>query len=71
MRGVFGLAPLFPGGPGGTKPLGLYGGVLWSGEFQGSILHELVPKEGPGPGPGNLEPEPSQQGAGRIALKNQ
>jgi hypothetical protein len=21
MRGVFGLAPLFPGGPGGTKPL--------------------------------------------------
>jgi hypothetical protein len=67
MRGVFGLAPLFPGGPGGTKPLGLYGGVLWSGEFQGSILHELVPKEGPGPG--NLEP--SQRGAGRIALKNQ
>jgi hypothetical protein len=26
-----------------TTTLGLYGGVLWSGEFQGFIIHELVP----------------------------
>ena len=26
-----------------TTALGLYGGVLWSGEFQGFIIHELVP----------------------------
>jgi hypothetical protein len=26
-----------------TTALGLYGGVLWSGELQGSIIHALVP----------------------------
>ena len=26
-----------------TTALGLYDGVLWSGEFQGFIIHELVP----------------------------
>jgi hypothetical protein len=26
-----------------TTTLGLYGGVVWSGEFQGFIVHELVP----------------------------
>jgi hypothetical protein len=26
-----------------TTTSGLYGGVLWSGEFQGFIIHELVP----------------------------
>jgi hypothetical protein len=27
----------------GHKLLGLYGGVLWSGELQGFIIHEAVP----------------------------
>jgi hypothetical protein len=26
-----------------TTALGLYGGVLWSGELQGFILHEMIP----------------------------
>jgi hypothetical protein len=26
-----------------TTALGLYGSVLWSGKFQGLIIHELVP----------------------------
>jgi hypothetical protein len=26
-----------------TTALGLYGGVLWSGELQGFIIHEMVP----------------------------
>jgi hypothetical protein len=26
-----------------TTALGLYGGVLWSGELQGFIIHETVP----------------------------
>jgi hypothetical protein len=26
-----------------TTALGLYGGVLWSGVFQGLIIHELMP----------------------------
>jgi hypothetical protein len=26
-----------------TTALGLYGGVLWSGELQGPILHEMGP----------------------------
>ena len=26
-----------------TTALGLYGGVLWSGELQGFIIHERVP----------------------------
>jgi hypothetical protein len=26
-----------------TTALGLYGGVLWSGELQGFILHEMMP----------------------------
>jgi hypothetical protein len=26
-----------------TTALGLYGGVLWSGEFQGFLIHELAP----------------------------
>jgi hypothetical protein len=26
-----------------TTTLDLYGGVLWSGEFQGFIIHESVP----------------------------
>jgi hypothetical protein len=26
-----------------TTALGHYGGVLWSGELQGFILHEMVP----------------------------
>ena len=29
-----------------TTALGLYGGVLWSGELQGFITHEMVPIEG-------------------------
>jgi hypothetical protein len=29
-----------------TTALGLYGGVLWSGELQGFIVHEMVPTEG-------------------------
>jgi hypothetical protein len=28
-----------------TTALGLYGGVLWSGELQGLIIHEAVPNE--------------------------
>jgi hypothetical protein len=28
-----------------TTALGLYGGVLWSGELQGFIIHETVPNE--------------------------
>jgi hypothetical protein len=31
-----------------TTALGLYGGVLWSGELQGFIVHEMVPSEGEG-----------------------
>jgi hypothetical protein len=27
-----------------TTALDLHGGVLWSGEFQGLVIHELVPK---------------------------
>jgi hypothetical protein len=26
-----------------TAALGLYGGVLWSGELQGTILYEMAP----------------------------
>jgi hypothetical protein len=26
-----------------TTALGLYGGVLWSGELQGFIIHEMMP----------------------------
>jgi hypothetical protein len=26
-----------------TTTSGLYGGVLWSGELQGFIIHEMVP----------------------------
>jgi hypothetical protein len=26
-----------------TTTLGLYGGVLWSGELQGFIIHEMMP----------------------------
>jgi hypothetical protein len=26
-----------------TKTLGLYGGVLWCGELQGFIVHEMIP----------------------------
>jgi hypothetical protein len=26
-----------------TTALGLYGGVLWSGELQGLIAHEMMP----------------------------
>jgi hypothetical protein len=29
-----------------TTALGLYGGVLWSGDLQGSILHEMIPSTG-------------------------
>jgi hypothetical protein len=29
-----------------TTALGLYGGVLWSGELQGFIIHEMVPTAG-------------------------
>ena len=29
-----------------TTALGLYGGVLWSGELQGPILHETIPNTG-------------------------
>ena len=28
-----------------TTALGLYGGVLWSGELQGFIVHEMIPTE--------------------------
>jgi hypothetical protein len=28
-----------------TTALGLYGGVLWSGELQGFIIHEMMPTE--------------------------
>jgi hypothetical protein len=31
-----------------TTALGLYGGVLWSGELQGFITHEMVPSGGRG-----------------------
>jgi hypothetical protein len=34
-----------------TTTLGLYGGVLWSGELQGFIIHEMVPSMGPRMGP--------------------
>jgi hypothetical protein len=34
---VHGLPRLF------TTALGLYGGVLWSDELQGSIVHEMMP----------------------------
>jgi hypothetical protein len=27
--------------------LGVYGGVLWSSELQGFIIHEMVPTGGP------------------------
>jgi hypothetical protein len=30
-----------------TTALGLYGGVLWSGELQGPIIHEAVPTRSP------------------------
>jgi hypothetical protein len=26
-----------------TTALGLYGGVLWSGELQGFVIHEMMP----------------------------
>jgi hypothetical protein len=26
-----------------TTALGLYGGVLWSGELQGFIIHQMMP----------------------------
>jgi hypothetical protein len=29
-----------------TTALGFYGGVLWSGELQGFILHEMMPAVG-------------------------
>jgi hypothetical protein len=29
-----------------TTALGLYGGVLWSGELQGSTIHQMVPSLG-------------------------
>jgi hypothetical protein len=29
-----------------TTALGLYGGVLWSGERQGFVIHEAVPADG-------------------------
>jgi hypothetical protein len=29
-----------------TTALGLYGGVLWSGELQGFIIHEMMPSNG-------------------------
>jgi hypothetical protein len=29
-----------------TTALGLYGGVLWSGELQGFIAHEMMPSPG-------------------------
>jgi hypothetical protein len=29
-----------------TTALGLYGGVLWSGELQGFIIHEMMPIAG-------------------------
>jgi hypothetical protein len=32
-----------------TTALGLYGGVLWSGELQGFILHEMAPSNNPAP----------------------
>jgi hypothetical protein len=34
-----------------TTALGLYGGVLWGGEFQGFIIHEIVPMAGLGNNP--------------------
>jgi hypothetical protein len=30
-----------------TTTLGLYGGVLWSGELQGFTAHEMVPARCP------------------------
>jgi hypothetical protein len=32
-----------------TTTLGLYDGVLWSGELQGFIIHEMMPTGGPAP----------------------
>jgi hypothetical protein len=32
-----------------TTALGLYGGVLWSGELQGFIVHEMMPTAAAGP----------------------
>jgi hypothetical protein len=29
-----------------TTALGLYGGVLWSGELQGIVIHEMMPSWG-------------------------
>jgi hypothetical protein len=29
-----------------TTALGLYGGVLWCGELQGFIIHEMMPSRG-------------------------
>jgi hypothetical protein len=34
-----------------TTALGLYGGVLWSGELQGFIIHEMIPTRGAPQGP--------------------
>jgi hypothetical protein len=38
-----------------TTALGLYGGVLWSGELQGFITHETVPTGARQPHPVELE----------------
>jgi hypothetical protein len=29
-----------------TTTLGLYGGVLWNGELQGFIIHQMMPTNG-------------------------
>jgi hypothetical protein len=35
-----------------TTALGLYGGVLWSGELQGFIVHEMMPSTSQQPAAG-------------------
>jgi hypothetical protein len=53
-----------------TTALGLYGGVLWSGELHGIILHRPCPTQGPGPaahreGGRAIRPSQGERGGGR------
>jgi hypothetical protein len=48
-----------------TTALGLYGGVLWSGELlQGSILHEMVPTPARAAGPAGATGRGPRAGCG-------
>jgi hypothetical protein len=49
-----------------TTALGLYGGVLWSGELQGFIIHQMVPT--PGNRESRCEVPPPGSGSGSIPV---